>query len=240
MNILITGGASGLGRAITLKLCQDSKNKVFLTYNSSFEEAKKLESQFSNIESFKVDFNSKESIDLFIGKMPDLQLDILVNNAIAGYTNDYFHKFNTDHFLESFMTNVVPVIQITQQFIKESRKKKFGKIITILTSFIINKPPLGLAEYVANKAYLHSLSKSWAIENAPFGITSNCVSPSIMITNLTKNNIDERLLEGMINNNPNKRLLNESEVAEAVYYFANVSGQINGANLIINAASDLI
>ena len=239
MNILITGGASGLGKAITIKLCQDPKNKVIFTYNSSEEEAQKIEGQFTNAKSFKLDFNSQENTNHFIEKMPGFQLDILVNNAITGYTQDYFHKMGKDVFLNSFRINILPVVQITQQFIKDSRKKKTGKIITILTSFIINKPPLGLAEYVANKAYLQSLTKSWAIENLTFGITSNCISPSIMMTNLTKN-IDKRLVEGMIESNPNKSLLNEDEVAEAVCFFTNSSSQINGSNLIINAASDLL
>ena len=239
MNILITGGASGLGKAITIKLCQDPKNKVIFTYNSSLKEAQKIERQFSNAKSFKLDFNSQENFSQFIDKMPEFELDILVNNAITGYTQNYFHKMERDVFLNSFKINILPVIQLTQQFIKDSRKKKSGKIITILTSFIINKPPLGLAEYVANKAYLQSLTKSWAIENLAFGITSNSISPSIMMTNLTKD-IDKRLVVGMIENNPNKSLLKEDEVAEAVWFFANSSSQINGSNLIINAASDLL
>jgi len=239
MNILITGGASGLGKAITTKLCQEPKNKVIFTYNSSLEEAQKIEEQFSNAKSFKLDFNSQENIHQFIDKMHELNLDVLVNNAITGYTQNYFHKMKIDVFLNSFRKNIMPVIQITQQFIKENRKKKSGKIITILTSAIINKPPLGWAEYVANKAYLKSLSKSWAIENSAFGITSNCISPSIMMTNLTKD-IDKRLIEGMKESNPNKSLLNEYEVAEAVCFFTNTSSQINGTNLVINAASDLL
>ena len=239
MNILITGGASGLGKSITIKLCQDPKNKVIFTYNSSLKEAQKIERQFSNAKSFKLDFNSQENFSQFIDKMPEFELDILVNNAITGYTQNYFHKMERDVFLNSFKINILPVIQLTQQFIKDSRKKKSGKIITILTSFIINKPPLGLAEYVANKAYLQSLTKSWAIENLAFGITSNSISPSIMMTNLTKD-IDKRLVVGMIENNPNKSLLKEDEVAEAVWFFANSSSQINGSNLIINAASDLL
>ena len=141
--------------------------------------------------------------------------------------------------MSTIIINILPVIQLTQQFIKNSRKKKSGKIITILTSAIINKPPLGWAEYVANKAYLQSLSTSWAIENSAFGITSNCISPSIMITNLTKN-IDKRLVESMIESNPNKSLLNENEVAESVSFLTNASSQINGTNLVINAASDLL
>ena len=119
------------------------------------------------------------------------------------------------------------------------RKKKFGKIITILTSAIINKPPLGYSEYAAVKAYIGSLSKSWASENADFNITSNCISPSFMQTNLTKDT-DERTIEAIIQLTPLKKLLTTEEVAEAVSYFVSCSQHINGTNLLMNSGSDII
>jgi 3-oxoacyl-[acyl-carrier protein] reductase len=83
------------------------------------------------------------------------------------------------------------------------------------------------------------MAKSWATENAAFGITSNCISPSFMQTNLT-GDTDSRLIENMIADNPNKSLLKEDEVAEAVNFLVNATPQINGSNIIINAAKDLI
>ncbi|MFZ0035366.1 MAG: SDR family oxidoreductase, partial [Sedimentisphaerales bacterium] len=127
---------------------------------------------------------------------------------------------------------------ITQEAIKLFRKKKFGKIINILTSFLINKPPTGLSEYVAKKAYLLSLSKSWAVENADFNISSNCISPSFMQTELTSS-MDERIVEQLIKVHPLKRLLRPEEVAESVLFFINSPQHVNGVNLVINAAQDI-
>ncbi len=144
-----------------------------------------------------------------------------------------------DVFNDGFRENVLPVIQITQQAIKQFRKKKFGKIITILSSAIINKPPVGWSEYAANKAYLLSMSKSWATENAAFNITSNCISPSLMLTNLTSD-MDERLVETYEQNHPLKKALSTSEVAETVAYLVGATQQINGTNLIINSGTDVV
>ena len=47
MNVLITGGASGLGAAITRILAADAANKIYFTYCSSSEAAKQLEEEFS-------------------------------------------------------------------------------------------------------------------------------------------------------------------------------------------------
>ena len=115
---------------------------------------------------------------------------------------------------------------------------KSGKIITILTSALVDKPPSGASSYVANKAYLQSLVKSWAVENKKFNITSNSVSPSLMLTKLTSD-IDERIIDQIIDNHPLKKILETSEVAETVAFLVNSSQQINGIDLVINSAESI-
>lgn len=239
MKIVITGGASGLGAAITEKLAQDSDNFVLFTFNSSQQSAALLETRFKNTKGLKVDFNDESSIDTLLEEIDRIQPDVLINNGITGFIQNHFHKIDPKEFITSFERNIFPVIKITQKFITISRKRKSGKIITILSSAIVNKPQIGWSEYTANKSYLHMLSKSWAVENAPFGITSNCISPSFMDTKLT-GIIDRRLVETIVQGNPNKKLLTEGEVADAVYFLVFSSPQINGINMIINAASDLV
>src|ERR1019366_7084787 len=125
-----------------------------------------------------------------------------------------------------------------QEAIKTFRKKKFGKIINIISSALVNKPPIGWSEYVANKSYLLAMSKAWAAECIKFNITSNSISPSFMLTNLTSDT-DERVIEQMKEEHPLKRLLTTDEVAEAVVFFTKSSQQINGTNLVINAGTEI-
>jgi 3-oxoacyl-[acyl-carrier protein] reductase len=239
MIILITGGASGLGLAITKQLATNKSNTIYVTYNSSEATAKALTSEFENVKMVHCDFKKEESLHELVQQIESIQPDVIINNALASLDTNHFHKTHPSEFLNGFASNILPIISITQACISVFRKKKFGKIITILSSYIINKPPIGLSRYVAEKNYLLSLSKSWAIENAKFNITSNCVSPSTMKTNLTANT-DERVVEEMTNQHPLKQLLQVEEVADTVNYLVNASQQINGTNLIINAASDLI
>ena len=134
---------------------------------------------------------------------------------------------------------MISTLIITQKFLSIRRKLKGGKIVNILTSYLINKPPVGLSEYVANKSYLLSMSKSWAIENINFNITSNSISPSFMLTNLTADT-DQRVLDTMIDQYPNKSLLETDEVARVVDFILSATNHINGQNFIINAGSDLV
>ena len=239
MNILITGGASGLGKAITTILAKIPENKVYFTYNNSSTNAEKLEAEFSNCYGIKCDFCNPLEIDSFEQKISNLDIDVLVNNAYSGEpVKTYFHKIPASDFSKEFYENIIPTIRITQACIHSFRKKKSGKIITILTSFLVNTPPTGASVYVANKAYLNSLVKSWASENAKFNITSNSVSPAFMLTGFTSD-VDARIVEQMEENHPLKKILTTDEVAESVLFLTNSTQQINGIDLLINSALNI-
>ena len=239
MKILITGGASGLGEAVTKRLSKDERNTIFFTYFHSSENARALEKNYINVKGVYCDFSNEDSISNLINDIESMNLDILINNALTGFTKNHFHKLDYNVFLKSFESNVMPIIRITQKCLIEFRKRKFGKIINILTEALINNPRIGWSEYVANKAYIESLSKSWAVENNRFCITSNCISPSFLMTGLTSDT-DERVIEQIMNEQPFGKLVTTEEVAEAVKYLIGCTQQINGINLIINGGKNMI
>ena len=240
MKILITGGASGLGEAITRRLVQDSANEVWFTYRSSAAKAQELEKAFPNTRAIRCDFTNAGDMAALLKKIDEESLDALVNNAISTpIAKKHFHKTGLEVFRDGFAQNIMPTVEITQRAITKFREKRSGRIVTVLTATLAGKPPAGYAEYTAAKAYLHSLAKSWAAENATSGITSNCISPGYMATKLTSDT-DERIVEQMTSQHPLKRLLTTTEVAEAVEFFLKAPQHINGTNLLINAASEII
>ena len=239
MRVLITGGASGLGEVITRRFCATGDNAVYFTFLKSSAGAADIVAQYPDSESIACDFTNDAGLARLLARIPELDIDVLVNNAIASMKTRHFHQSDPDGFLSSFAANVMPTLRITQQVIKGFRKKKSGKIITVLSSYVVNRPPVGLSEYVANKAYLQSLSRSWAVENARLNITANCVSPSTMRTALTAG-IDERQIDEVIAGHPLGRLVTPNEVADAVLFLAQASPHINGVNMLINSGDDMI
>ncbi len=239
MNILITGGASGFGEAITRNLAAVADNKVYFTYCRSAEKAKALEKEFANVKGVYCDFSNENSIDAILHEIEKWNIEVLINNALTGLQTIHFHKMPAESFLEDFRKNILPVIKITQAAILHFRKQKHGKIITILSSYVDGNPPIGLSAYVASKNYLLSLSKSWAIENSKFNITTNCISPSFLQTGLTADT-DERVIEEMINKHPDKKLLTLEEVAGSVKYFVNAGPEVNQVHLVINSRKDFL
>ena len=162
----------------------------------------------------------------------------LVNNAWpVGIARKHFHKTALQTFQEGF-EYAVPADRRDHtkgdHTVQEEQKRAYcnGSNGWLL----IGPPPVGYAAYLASKAYLQSLARSWASENATSGITSNCVSPGFMATALTSD-ADERVVEDLIARHPLHRLLHPDEVAEAVEFYLKCSPQINGTTLAANAAA---
>ncbi len=239
MKILITGGASGLGESITRILAEDDNNTVYFTFSQSLVKAEQLETKFKNAVAIACDFADENAVNSLAEKISELDLDVIIHNAYSGgYLKTHFHKIETADFLTDFKINVLPVVVLTQTAINTFRKKKSGKIISVLSSALVDIPPVGSAVYTSNKAYLAKLTQVWANENAKFNITSNSVSPAFMETAMTSST-DERVKEQIIESNPMKRLLTTEEVANAIQFLVNDTTQLNGKDFVINAGDSL-
>jgi NAD(P)-dependent dehydrogenase (short-subunit alcohol dehydrogenase family) len=235
MNIIVTGGASGLGGAITKKLADTyPDSRILITFCNSSTKALELQTQYANIEIVKCDFSHIEEVEAFTEAINSFNPDILINNSYHGaFIRKHFHKEYAEDFLKSYNENIIPVIKITSSALKCFRKKKFGKIINISTSALSGRAPAGTSIYTANKAYIEALSRSWASENISCNITSNCIAPSMMNTSMISG-LDERIINEIIEKNPLGRLLLPGEVADVVIFLIRASQHINGITLTMN------
>lgn len=240
MNILITGGTGGLGQAMVNEFCAEIDNNVYFTYCHSEAKATELTAKYSNSHSLKCDFSNTEEISALQANISDMSLDVLVNNAWWGKPEGIrFNRLTSGQIEATFVNNVLPTVAITQTALETFRKKKSGKIITILTSYLVGTPPLGYSLYAATKAYIAQLAKSWSCEYIKLGITSNCVSPEFMRTDFTSETL-ECVVEELANANPLKRLVTPSEVANVVRMLSAASCQLNGVNIPINAGTKIL
>lgn len=239
MKILVTGGSSGLGRAIVEKLASKKENEVIYTYCRNLKAVQELDNSFSNTKGYCVDFTNIQSLNTLIKQLENIEIDVLVNNAYSGIAQGKrFHQTGVDDFSKAFNNNVLPTVRITQACIKGMRKRRFGKIVNIITSYVIDVPPIGFSVYASTKAYLRQLSKSISKEYASFNITSNCILPDYMPTAFGQ--VSDYQLEQMLAAHPLKQLLSPSDAADIVVSVIEASSQLNGVEIPINAAQHIL
>jgi NAD(P)-dependent dehydrogenase (short-subunit alcohol dehydrogenase family) len=242
MNVLITGGTSGLGKATVELLAAERDDHVCFTYldiDEYRQVAHALEQQYPNVSGYPLDFCNLQDVKTFCVEVANMELDVLINSTYVGTAQGtYFHKTPVEDFEKAFRNNLMPTILITQAALGVFKKQRFGKIINIITEAVMGLPPMGYSVYAANKAYLMELSDVWNKEYTRYNITSNCILPAYMQTGFAK--VDPRIEEQMIVQHPLKRLLTVNEVASVVKFLIEAPQQLNGVKLPVNAGQIVI
>jgi 3-oxoacyl-[acyl-carrier protein] reductase len=219
---IVTGGAAGIGRTISLELAKHGA-KVVINYRSSetkalelVEEIKQLGSEALAVKADISDFNQakalvEEAVKAF-GK-----LDILVNNA--GITQDQLLlRMQEEQFDQVIDTNLKGSWNMAKHAARPLLKSEAGRIINI-SSIIGLIGNVGQTNYSASKAGMIGLTKSLAKEFGTKGVTANAICPGFIETEMTKN-LDPKFVEAYLNNIPLKRLGQPQDVANAVLYLA--------------------
>ena len=142
------------------------------------------------------------------------RVDILVNNAADGDMDglDTIEKITGDVIDDTFAVNVRGSLLMTREFIR--RRGDYGRIINLSTDAA--QVFAGQIAYGASKATLEALTRSIALEAAPYGITVNCVAPGPTQTGW----IDEALEEAVTPLIPMGKLIAPEDIADAILFLA--------------------
>jgi acetoacetyl-CoA reductase len=207
-NILITGGATGIGYNLALNFNKLNYN-VIITYNNSVDNIKNLEE--NNIDCYKLeitDYNECQNITKNILEKYK-NIDILINN-IGILNNALFHKMTYDQWNNVIDVNLKSIYNITHPIINNMLLNKYGRIINI-SSISGLKGSKGQTNYCSSKFGIVGFTKSLALDYANSNITVNCICPSLVNTDLIKS-IKPEILDKIINNIPIKKLIEPYEI----------------------------
>lgn len=171
---LVTGGSTGIGRAIAKDLADDGY-AVVITGRGE-ETLKEAASRHEAISYVVADVTKEEDIARTLGEVESRhgRLDLLVNNAGIAPLLPLEHV-TAKHVDDLFGVNVKGLVLTTLKSLPLLKSSK-GGIINI-SSVLGDKPFPGASIYSATKGAVNTLSKSWAKELAPLGIRVNIVSP---------------------------------------------------------------
>ncbi len=219
---LVTGGASGIGRMISLELAKRGAS-VVVNYNRS---AEKAESLLKEIEAFggkgfavQADISSYQDAERLVKETVEHfgSLHILVNNA--GITDDaLILRMQEDQFDRVIDTNLKGVWNVCKHSAKTLMKSGYGRIINISSvSGVMGNA--GQSNYSAAKAGVIGLTKALAREFAGRAVTVNVVAPGFIETEMTQKLAPE-MVDQWRNQIPLKRFGQSQEVAYAVAFLA--------------------
>lgn len=217
MKILVTGGATGIGKAVALKF-KNNGDDVYITYNETMPD-------YDGVTKIKCNLEKVSEIEYLFEQIGDI--DILVNNAgvslikmINDTTEEDFDKISS--------INSKAVFFCSKLAVKSMIKKHSGAIINISSIWGQVGASCEVA-YSMTKAGVIGFTRALAQELAPSNITVNCICPGIIDTRM--NDCFEK--EELENEVPVGRLGTADEIADAVFFLANstyITGQILGVN----------
>lgn len=247
---VVTGGATGIGRAIALKLAALGVAIMIADINEDSASATVAEIEELSVKS-----------ELFVTDVTDLEAcaglaaatvesfgpaDILINNAgIAGAPGWYERSYSTeDDWKRTYQVNVIGTSNVTAAFRPQMTERRSGRIVNIASTAGREGRP-SLPHYSASKAAEISFTQSTALELARFNITVNAICPGLLWTpmweqvgsryaqdvpaynGMTARQVFDTMIEERI---PMQKEQTPEDVAEAVAFFVsddakNITGQ---------------
>ena len=239
---VVTGGARGIGAAITTALARDGV-QVAAGYSSNSKAAddlaEKLGAEGATVSVHQGNVGAPEDCARVVEEVLERygRVDYLVNNA--GITVDKtVRKMTVDDWHAVLRVNLSGAFYMTKAVLDHMTGNGFGRIVNI-SSVIGESGAVGQANYAASKSGLFGFSKSLAQEGARKGVTVNCVAPGYIETEMVAA-VPEKVLEKLVSGIPIGRLGQANEIARAVQFLLDDNaGYITGSVIAVNGGLDM-
>lgn len=230
---VVTGGARGIGRAISIALAKEGAY-VVVNCNGSLEKAQEVVNEIiengGKAEVYPCNVADYDAVEACFTDILDRhgRVDILVNNA--GITKDgLVMRMNEEDFMQVINTNLKGAFNCSKWAVKAMIKQRSGHIINISSVSGVTGNA-GQVNYSASKAGVIGMTKSMAREVASRGITINAVAPGFIETDMT-NKLSEKVKEAAAVQIPLGHFGRPEDVAETVVFLASeksryITGQV--------------
>lgn len=239
---IITGGDSGIGRAVAVAYGKEGA-KIVIVYNISDDDANKtkevVESYGGEVLLLKGDIGDSSYADKVVEETIKKygKLNILVNNAGEQHPQEKLEDISNEQLEETFKTNVFSMFYLTRAALP---KLKEGSAIINTSSVTAYRGNPILLDYSSTKGAVTSFTRSLAINLAERKIRVNQVAPGPIWTPLIPSTFDAETVKTFGEDTPLKRPGQPVELAEAYVFLASdgatyITGQtihINGGQIL--------
>jgi 3-oxoacyl-[acyl-carrier protein] reductase len=228
---LVTGAARGIGAATALALAEAGARVALVDRDAEGIErtADAIGRAGSDALAIPADVTDAPAIERAVDAVVAEwgRLDVLVNNA--GIVRDAtLGKVSDDDWTATLDVNLRGTMIGTRAALRPMRAAGAGRILSA-TSVVARMGNYGQTAYAASKAGIIGMTRAWARELGPLGITANAVAPGFIDTEMARG-VPEKVLGALLQRTAARRLGRPEEVA-AVYLFlaSDLASFINGA-----------
>jgi NAD(P)-dependent dehydrogenase (short-subunit alcohol dehydrogenase family) len=233
---LITGGTSGIGRAVANKLAELDVHVLVVGRNKergqkAISEIRSARGQADFIASDLRDGASARDVAKRAIELGGGHVDILINNA-GIYPFGVTHETSEELFDKVYSLNVKVPYFLVAELAPLMAKRGKGAIVN-LSTMVADYGAVGMSVYGSSKAAINLLTKTWAAEYGPSGVRVNAVSPGPTRTEGTDSMREG--LEQLAAQAPAGRSATADEIAEAIVFLATDRASfIQGAKLAVD------
>ena len=241
---IVTGGAQGMGRAVSELLARNGVSVVINDVNKSAVEtvAAELEELGLNVKPVAGDVTSSKDVDMLVNEtIAEFgSVNILVNNAgVLRPTKVIDIEESEWDFVVG--VNLKGTFLCSKAVLPYMQSQKWGRIVNFSSTAGKNVSTVGGAHYTSAKAGILGFTRHLAKESAGYGITVNSVCPGLIDTEMINSTISEEKKEQYASSFPIQRLGQVREVADLVgFLVSDKAAYITGASLDINGGDLMI
>jgi NAD(P)-dependent dehydrogenase (short-subunit alcohol dehydrogenase family) len=243
--VLITGALTGIGRATALEFARAGARVVVAGRRDAegAQLAAELRQLGAEAEYIRADVRHETDVKSLVDQTVKRfgRLDVAVNNAGTEGKTGTITEQSPESYAAIFDTNVLGVLLSLKHELRVMSAQKGGSIVNLSSTFGRIGAP-GMALYVASKHAVEGLTKSAALEGAPFGVRVNVVAPGPIETEMLNRvaGSDERKAT-FVSGVPLKRLGLPQEIAEAILFVASDQASfISGASIPVNGGKSAL
>ncbi|CAM4320811.1 NAD(P)-dependent dehydrogenase, short-chain alcohol dehydrogenase family [Pedobacter westerhofensis] len=223
---IVTGGAAGLGLAITRRLVSEGITTVMIGRNE--KNLRETAAELGSLCSYKVlDLQQVAAIPACVQEIVAEfgQLDILVNNAGINHKKPFL-EVTDDEFFHVIQTNVLSVFAMSREVARLMAAAGSGSIVNISSMAAQYGIPKVIA-YTAAKSAIEGMTKAMAVELSPLGIRINCVAPGFIKTDMSSKALDNdpERKNKVLSRTPMGYLGLPEDIADAVFYLSSANAK---------------